>query len=194
MKYGRLVQCITLLVIINRLIYKQRRAYTIEGYNKNMANTDKYHKDKYAPSYVPDKKYRPKPTNPNKKVEKVWGFTVLSFLALLAIFVVKYLVDFLLIPRIFPGLFPFSVGALLVWLVSSLLFSFIALKFITRMGFFYPAADIVYGILVWAFPCGLYGLESMLPALAGAMIAYVILRIIQRVMLWIFILVGFVRM
>ncbi len=51
-----------------------------------MANTDKYHKDKYAPSYVPDEKYRPKPANPNKKVEKVWGFTVLSFLALLAIF------------------------------------------------------------------------------------------------------------
>lgn len=159
-----------------------------------MANTNKYHKDKYAPSYVPDEKYRPKPASPNKKVEKVWGFTVLSFLALLAVFVVKYLVDFLLIPRIFPGLFPFSVSALLVWLVSSLLFSFVALKFITRMGLFYPAADIIYAILIWVFPGGLYGLESILPAFAGAIIAYVILRIIQRVMLWIFILVGFIRM
>ena len=150
--------------------------------------------DKYAPSYTPPEKYRLKKPNPNKKVEKVWGFTVLSFLILMAVFVVKYLVDFLLIPKIFPGLFPFSIGALLVWLASSLLFSFVALKFITRMGFFYPAADIVYAILVWAFPYGLYGLELIIPALAGAIIAYVILRIIQRVMLWIFILVGFVRM
>ena len=102
--------------------------------------------------------------------------------------------DFLLIPQLLSELFPFSAGALIIWIVSSLLFSFVALKFITRMGFFYPVADVVYALLVWVFPRGLYGLDIFLPAFAGAIIAYVVLRIIQRAMLWIFILVGFVRM
>ena len=34
---------------------------------------------------------------PKKKPEKVWGFTVGAFFGMLAIYVVKYLVDFLLI-------------------------------------------------------------------------------------------------
>ena len=155
---------------------------------------DKYHEGKYASSYMPDEKYKPKVANPHKKVEKVWGFTALSFLGLLTTFVVKYLVDFLLIPQLLSELFPFSAGALVIWIVSSLFFSFVALKFITRMGFFYPVADVGYAVLVWVFPRGLYGLDIFLPAFAGAIIAYVVLRIIQRAMLWIFILVGFVRM
>lgn len=150
--------------------------------------------DKYAPSYVAPEKYRPKAPNPNKKVEKVWGFTVLSFIGLLATFVVKFLVDFFLLPEIFSNLYPFSVGAVVIWFVSSLLFIFVALKFITRIGFFYPVAFVLYAILVWAFPNGIYGLDTVIPALGGAIIAYVVLRIIQRIMLWIFILVGFVTM
>ncbi len=149
--------------------------------------------DKYAPSYTPPERYRPKKANPNKKVEKVWGFSVLSFCGLLMIFVGKYLVDFLILPEIFSGLFPFSIGALIVWLISTLVFIFVALKFISRIGFFYPVAFIVYAVLVWAFPLGLYGLASV-PPLAGALLMYAVMCLIERIMLWIFILVGFVRM
>ena len=74
-----------------------------------------------------------------------------------------------------------------------LLFIFLALKFISRIGFFYPVVFIVYAVLVWAFPMGLYGLASI-PPLAGALLAYAVMCLVERVMLWIFILVGFVRM
>ncbi len=150
--------------------------------------------DKYAPSYVAPEKYRPKAPNPNKKVEKVWGFSVLSFMGLMAIFVVKYLIDFWIFPNAFKDLYPMSVGAIILWFVSSLLFIFLALKFITRMGFFYPAAFILYGVLVWALPNGMFGLEGTMQSLALALVMYVLMRIIQRAMLWIFILIGFVKM
>ena len=168
------------------------RGFLLMSYNTSMVPNN-YKNDKYTPSYVPPDKYRPKPVNPNKKVEKVWGFTVLSFLGLMATFAVKYVVDFLVLPKVFPDLFPFSIGALIVWLISSLLFIFLALKFISRMGFFYPVVFIVYAVLVWIFPMGLYGLAEI-PSFAGALLAYAVMCLIERVMLWIFILIGFVTM
>ena len=150
--------------------------------------------DKYAPRYVPPEKYRPKPANSNKKVEKVWGFTVLSFFVLLGVFAVKYLVDFLLLPKIIPDLFPFSAGALILWFVSTIIFVFIALKFVSRIGFFYPFANLIYAVLAFAWPYGLYGLGDVVPVIVGLLIAYAIMALVERVMLWIFILVGFARM
>ena len=73
-------------------------------------------------------------------------------------------------------------------------FIFFALKFITRMGFFYLAAFILYGVLVWALPNGMFGLDGTMQSLALALVMYVLMRIIQRAMLWIFILIGFVKM
>ena len=48
-------------------------------------------------AYIPPEKYRPKPFNPNKKPERVPGFTVVSFVGLLIAFAAKYALDFLLL-------------------------------------------------------------------------------------------------
>ena len=154
--------------------------------------TSEFNEGKYAPRYVPDEKYKPKPA-PKGKPEKVWGFTVASFLGLMGIFVLKYLLDFLLLPKLFPDLYPLSVGAILVWLASTLIVSFLALKFVTRIGFFYEIADLFYVLLVLIWPLGLYG-TGLIPAFFVALIGWIVMRAIQWVMLWIFILVGFVRM
>lgn len=156
--------------------------------------SDKSINDKYAPSYVAPEKYRPKAPNPNRKVEKVWGFSILSFLGLMAIFIIKYFVDFWLFQNVFKDLYPMSVGAVTLWITSSLFFIFLALKFVTRIGFFYPAAFMLYGVLVWALPNGMFGIGDSMQSLILATIMYILMRIIQRMMLWAFVLIGFVKM
>ena len=63
--------------------------------------SDKSINDKYAPPYVVPEKYQPKALNRNKKIEKVWGFSILSFLGLMATFIIKYFVDFWLFQNVF---------------------------------------------------------------------------------------------
>ena len=153
-----------------------------------------YDKERYAPRYTPDAKYRPKPPNPNKKPEKVRGFTVASFLALLATFVVKYLLDFLIFPRLFPGLYPLSVGAIIIWLASTIVVSVISIELITGMWFFYPFADLIYAILVVIWPLGLYGTNEMIPGLMLAFAMAVLMYFLQRLILKISILISFIRL
>lgn len=152
-----------------------------------------YNKGKYGPRYVPDEKYRPKPRNPNQKPEKVWGFTVASFFGLLAVFAAKYAVDFLLLPRLFPDAYPFSVGVVVAWVLTTIIFSFASMKLVTGMGIFYPFADLVYAILVAIWPLGLYGAEFV-PGFVLAIIMAAIMYALQRAILWILILVGFMKM
>lgn len=128
-----------------------------------------------------------------KKPEKVWGFTLASFLGLLGIFVVKYLVDFLLLPAIFPNLYPASTGAIILWFITSILFTLGAMLWVTRFGYFYPVAIALYSILVALIPLGLYGTAAV-PAIAIALVAFAVLCVIYRALLWIFILVGFITM
>ena len=156
--------------------------------------SDKSINDKYAPSYVVPEKYQPKVLNRNKKIEKVWGFSILSFLGLMATFIIKYFVDFWLFQNVFKDLYPMSVGAVTLWITSSLFFIFLALKFVTRIGFFYLAAFMLYGVLVWVLPNGMFGVGSSTQSLILATIMYILMRIIQRMMLWVFVLIGFVKM
>jgi hypothetical protein len=48
--------------------------------------------------------------------------------------------------------------------------------------------------LVAIWPNGIFGFGHIMPATAGAGIAYVASRIIERVEMWLFILAGFVKM
>ena len=129
-----------------------------------------------------------------RKVEKVWGFTVASFFGLLATYAGKYVLDFWILPRLFPDLYPFSTGAFIAWLISSLVVVALSMKFITRFGYFYPVAQIIYALLVFIAPCGLYGMTEWWMAAIGALISYFALDLIGRGILWIFIIIGFVTM
>lgn len=130
---------------------------------------------------------------PKKKPEKVWGFTVGAFFGMLAIYVIKFLVDFLLIPKIFPDFFPISWAAVGIWLASSVIFTVISFQFVTRFGWFYLAAAILYALLVLIFPMGLYGTAETSPIVI-AVLSGVILDLIQRIILWIYIGIGFITM
>ncbi len=152
-----------------------------------------YNKDKYKPRYVPDEKYRPKPRDPNQKPEKVWGFTAVSFFGLWAIFAAKYALDFLLLPKLFPGAYPLSVGAIVAWTLSTIVVTVLSMMFVSGMGFFYPFADLVYAILVAIWPLGLYGSE-FIPGFALALLMAMIMYGIQRLVLWVVILIGFMKM
>lgn len=143
--------------------------------------------------YVPPAKYKPAKFNPNKKPEKVPGFTVLSFLGLIAIYVAKYCVDFLLMPALFPN-YNAPAFAVTFWIIETIVITFLCIKFVTGFGFFYIPACLVYAILVWIWPNGIFGFGEIMPAVAGAGIAYAASRIIERVEMWLFILVGFIKM
>ena len=130
---------------------------------------------------------------PKGKPAKVWGFTVGAFFGMLGVYVVKFLVDFLVIPKLFPDLFPISWGAAWVWVASSVIFTVISFQFITRMGYFYMAAAILYGLLVLIFPMGLYGTAETAPIVI-AVVAGVLLDLIQQLILWVYIGIGFITM
>ncbi len=156
--------------------------------------TSEFNKGKYAPRYVPDEKYRPKATPPKKgAMARDIKYIILSFLGLIAVFVGKYFLDFHLLPIVFPDLYPISVGAVLLWLASTLIVSFLAIKFVSGFGILYVIIDAIYALLVLIWPLGLYG-TAVIPAIVVALISWVVMRFIQWAMLWIFILVGFVRM
>ena len=149
-------------------------------------------KTKGASGYKPPEKYRPKPAGPKPKPEKVPGFTVASFIGLWAIFAVKYVVDFLLLPKLLPDIYPLSVWAIVVWVISTLVFSFISIEFVSGFSFFYPFANLVYVVLaaIWSF--GLYGAEY-LPGFLIAALMGLIMYGVQRGILWILIFFDIVR-
>ncbi len=150
-----------------------------------MVDTDK--------KYVPPAKYAPKKFNPNKKPEKVRGFTVLSFLTLIAIYSGKYCIDFLLLPAIFPN-YNTPPIAVTYWIIETIIITFLCIKYVTGFGYFYIPACLIYAILVWIWPNGIFGFGVAMPAAAGAAIAYVTSRIIERIEMWLFILIGFIKM
>ena len=143
--------------------------------------------------YVPPAKYAPKKFNPNKKPEKVPGFTVLSFFSLIAIYAGKYCIDFLLLPAIFPN-YNTPPIAVTFWIIETIIITFLCIKFVTGFGYFYIPACLIYAVLVWIWPNGIFGFGDIMPAAAGAAIAYAASRIIERIEMWFFILAGFVRM
>ena len=144
--------------------------------------------------YVPPEKFRPKPFNPNKKPAKVKGFTVASFFVLLGIFLAKYFLDFLLLPTLFPSIYPFSALAIIVWVVETILVCIITIKFVSGFGYFYIPACLVYAIAVAIAPNGLFGFGDAIPAIVGGLIAYIATRLIQRIIIWIFIGLAFITM
>jgi len=129
-----------------------------------------------------------------RKVEKVWGFTVASFFALIGVHIAKYFIDFHLLPKLFPSLFPLSLGAVGLWLASSIIISTLCMKFISRFGYFYPIAIFFYALCIVFWPMGAYGFGDIIPSILGAIIAGVALDLIQRGILWIFIFIGFITM
>jgi len=143
--------------------------------------------------YAPPAKYKPKPFNPNKKPEKVPGFTVASFFGLIAIYIIKYCIDFLLMPAIFPG-YNTPAFAVTFWIIETIIITFLCIKFVTGFGYFYIPACLVYAILVTIWPNGIFGFGTIMPAIAGGAIVYVASRVIERIEMWLFILVGFVTM
>ena len=151
-----------------------------------------YNKTKGASGYKPPENYRPKPAGAKPKPEKVPGFTVASFFGLWAIFAVKYVVDFLLLPKLFPGIYPLSVWAIVAWVISTLVFSFISIEFVSGFSFFYPFANLVYVVLaaIWSF--GLYGAEY-LPGFLIAALMGLIMYGVQRGILWILIFFDIIR-
>lgn len=129
-----------------------------------------------------------------KKPEKVWGFTVASFFALLAIYAFKYALDFLILPKLFPQFYPYSWGALIAWLLSTIIVTVAAMLWISRFGWFYPIANLVYVVLALIWPLGLYGMGDFWHPLVAVIVGGVAMDIIQQIILWIFIFVGFARM
>ena len=144
--------------------------------------------------YTPPAKYKPTPFNPNKKPEKVPGFTVLSFFGLIAIYIAKYCIDFLLLPALFPEAWESPAIAITAWTIETIIVTFLCIKFVTGFGYFYIPACFVYALCVLIWPNNAYGIGTAIPAIAGAGVAYLASRIIERIEMWIFILVGFVTM
>jgi hypothetical protein len=144
--------------------------------------------------YVPPEKYRPKPRDPNKKPEKVKGFTVASFIALHIIFILKYLLDFVLLPHLFPDLYPLSVAAIIIWTIETIVVCTLCIKFVTGFGYFYIPAILVYSILIAIWPNNLYHFGVEIPAIVGGLIAYVASRLIERALMWFFIAISFITM
>ena len=144
--------------------------------------------------YVPPAKYQPKKFNPNKKPAKVKGFTVASFFVLLSIFLAKYFLDFWLLPTIFPSVYPFSALAIIIWAAETILICTLTIKFVSGFGYFYIPACLVYAIAVAIAPNGLFGFGTVIPQIVGGLIAYVATRLIQRIILWIFIGIAFITM
>lgn len=144
--------------------------------------------------YVPPAKYQPKKFNPNKKPAKVKGFTVASFFVLLSIFLAKYFLDFWLLPTIFPSVYPFSALAIIIWAAETILICTLTIKFVSGFGYFYIPACLVYAIAVAIAPNGLFGFGTVVPQIVGGLIAYVATRLIQRIILWIFIGIAFITM
>lgn len=143
--------------------------------------------------YTPPAKYKAPKFNPNKKPEKVPGFTVLSFFILIAIYIAKYCIDFLLMPAIFPG-YNTPTFAVTFWIIETIIITFLCIKFVTGFGYFYIPACLVYAILVTIWPNGIFGFGVYLPAIAGGVIAYAASRLIERIEMWIAIGLSFIRM
>ena len=144
--------------------------------------------------YTPPAKYQAKKFNPNKKPAKVPGFTVASFLVLLAVFFAKYFLDFLLLPLLFPDIYPFSVAAIVIWVVETIIFLVVSIKFITGFGYFYIAAALVYAIPIAIYSNELFGFGTVIPTFVGALIAYAATRFLERIIMWIFIGISFITM
>lgn len=151
-----------------------------------------YDETKGASGYKPPEKYRPKPAGPKPKPEKVPGFTVASFFGLWAIFAVKYVVDFLLLPKLLPDIYPLSVWVIVVWAISTLVFSFVSIEFVSGFSFFYPFANLIYVVLAAIWPFDLYGAEY-LPGFLIAALMGLIMYGVQRGILWILIFFDIVR-
>ena len=143
--------------------------------------------------YVPPAKYQPKPFNPNKKPAKVQGFTVASFCALQLIFLAKYFLDFQLLPRLFPSIYPFSAAAVIVWIIETIIVITLCIRFVSGFGYFYIPACIIYAVGVMIAPNELFGFGAIIPAFLGGIIAYTASRIIEHAIMWIFIIRSFVR-
>ena len=144
--------------------------------------------------YTPPEKYKPKAFNPNKKPEKVRGFTVASFTVLMILSVLKYLLDFLLLPKLFPDLYPISTTAIVIWVVETIIFCSLCIKFVTGFSYFYILAFLLYAILVAIWPNELFGIGVAFPSIVGAIIAYAASRIIEQLLLLLFIALSFIRM
>ena len=143
--------------------------------------------------YTPPAKYEAPKFNPNKKPAKVPGFTVLSFFVLIAIYVAKYCIDFLLMPAIFPG-YNTPVFAVTFWIIETIIITALCIKFVTGFGYFYIPACLIYAILVTIWPNGIFGFGVYLPAIVGGAIAYAASRLIERIEMWIAIGLSFIRM
>ena len=143
--------------------------------------------------YTPPAKYEAPKFNPNKKPAKVPGFTVLSFFVLIAIYIAKYCIDFLLMPAIFPG-YNTPVFAVTFWIIETIIITALCIKFVTGFGYFYIPACLIYAILVTIWPNGIFGFGVYLPAIAGGAIAYAASRLIERAEMWIAIGLSFIRM
>ena len=143
--------------------------------------------------YTPPAKYQAPKFNPNKKPEKVPGFTVLSFFILTAIYAAKYCIDFLLMPTLFQSYNtpPFAVT---FWIIETIVITALCIKFVSGFGYFYIPACLVYAALVSIWPNGIFGFGVVMPAIAGGAIAYAASRLIEKIEMWIFIGASFLRM
>ena len=141
--------------------------------------------------YAPPEKYKPKAFNPNKKPEKVKGFTVISFCVLQGIYLAKYFLDFHLLPQLFPGLYPFSTGAIILWIIETIAVTALCIKFVSGFGWFYLPACLIYGIAVAICPNNLFGFSTAIPAILGGLIAYAASRIIEHATMWVFMIIYF---
>lgn len=144
--------------------------------------------------YVPPAKYQAPKFNPNKKPAKVKGFTVASFFTLLGIYLAKYVLDFILLPLIFPQLYPFSAAAIIIWIIETIIITALCIKFVSGFGYFYIPACLIYAIGVAIYPNDVFMFGPIIPQFFGGVIAYAASRIIERAVIWAFIGISFIRM
>jgi hypothetical protein len=145
-------------------------------------------------AYVPPAKYQPKPHDPNKRPEKVKGFTVVSFFVLIGIYLAKYALDCWLMPNLFPQLYPVSVLAIVIWVVETIVISSLCIKFVSGFGYFYIPACLVYALAVLIAPNNIFCFGTVIPHIFAGLIAYSASRFIQKVVMWFFIGLAFMTM
>ncbi len=131
--------------------------------------------------------------NNKPKVEKVWGFTVASFCTLMLIYVAKFLIDKFALPLFFIDNNTINLPYIIAWLVSNILVIVLCMQFLSRFGYFYTIGSILYTLLYFFAPPDFINLPTGL-FLASALLVLAALEIIERIIMHIYIIIGFITM
>ena len=131
--------------------------------------------------------------NQKPKVEKVWGFTVASFCTLMLIYVAKFFIDKWILPQFFIDDNSINLPYLIAWVISNILVVVLCMQFLSRFGYFYTIGSILYTLLCVLMPPSF--IESLpFPTLVTGLLVLFALEIIERIIMQIYVVIGFITM